>query len=76
MKTLTSYFIFYFRQQQRIRMLAENWKYGIWCLRFCGECRGTEFTNNKVCIRTLKRAKPSEIEKRKITTFLEHVFIS
>ena len=44
-------------------------KYGIRRLRFCGECRGTECTNSKVSIRTLKRAKPSKIEKRKITIF-------
>ena len=51
-------------------------KYGIRCLRFCGECRATECTNSKVCIRTLRRAKPSEIEKQKIPIFLDHLFTS
>ena len=51
-------------------------KYGIRCLRFCGECRGTECTNSKACIRTLKRTKQSEIEKRKVTIFLDYLFTS
>ena len=29
----------------------------------------------KVCIRTLKRAKPSEIEMRKITMFLDDLYM-
>ena len=52
-------------------------KYGIRCLRFCGECRGTECTNSKVCVRTLKRAKRSELEKLQYSwiTYLHAFFI-
>ena len=46
---------------------AKNMEYGAY--DFVEKCRGTECTNSKVCITALKRAKPSEIEKRKITIF-------